>query len=194
MPITTLIATVTAYVLIAILLISLNLTSRWRWWIKGGAIVITTLFFAGSYLAINSMLGWPTTSKLPPRFSFLWSKTIEPDKFTGAPGYLYLWVEELDENNVPSGRPRGYELPYTPPLADAVEGAQDRRDKGEEVMGSIEQMDEQEQADANQDKRLGPQREGEQNAAADTVPFMEQQLQINFQDLPPVALPDKGPL
>ena len=36
---------VASYVLIAVLLLSLNLASRWHWGIKAAAIVITTGFF-----------------------------------------------------------------------------------------------------------------------------------------------------
>jgi hypothetical protein len=38
------------------------------------------------------------------------------------------------------------------------------------------------------------QKNGEQNAATDTVPFMDDAASLNFEELPPVVLPDKGPL
>ena len=59
------IGVVTAYGIVTMLLLSLNLTSLWRWWIKAGAIIVTTVFFGVTYLAINGLMGWPTTQKLP---------------------------------------------------------------------------------------------------------------------------------
>jgi len=38
----------------------------------------------------------------------------------------YFWVEELDTNNVPSGVPRAYGLPYSRPLADNTSKAPER--------------------------------------------------------------------
>ena len=56
---------VAAYGIVTMLLLSLNLTSLWRWWVKAGAIIVTTVFFGVTYLAINGLMGWPTTQKLP---------------------------------------------------------------------------------------------------------------------------------
>ena len=44
--------------------------------------------------------------QLPARFQLLWTRVVEPDPKIGDPGAIYLWVEEVDENNVPSGMPR----------------------------------------------------------------------------------------
>lgn len=137
MPIGSIIATVATYLVIALLLLSLNLTSRWRWWIKGGAIVITGLFFLGSYLVIASLLGWPTQARMPTRFELIASRVVEPDPFIGHAGAVYLWIEEIDENNLPNGRPRSYKLAYTEQLADTVQLAQDVVHTGEQVQGTI---------------------------------------------------------
>ena len=104
-----------AYVVMAVVLLCMGLTSRFAWWIKGVVIVVTSVFFIESFFATKSLLGWPGTGQLPHRFQLLWTRVVEPDPKISDPGAIYLWVEELDENNVPSGTPRSFRLKYTPP-------------------------------------------------------------------------------
>jgi hypothetical protein len=137
MPTGSIIATVVTYLVIALLLLSLNLTSRWRWWIKGGAIAITGLFFLASFLVIKSLLGWPTQARMPARFELIASRVVEPDPFIGNPGAVFLWVEEIGDDALPNGRPRSYKLGYTEELADTVQLAQDVIATGEQVQGTI---------------------------------------------------------
>ena len=188
---------VAAYILIAMLLLSLNLTSLWRWWVKAAAIVMTTVFFAITYQAIHGLLGWPTMQSMPAQFSLIWAVVNEPNRLTQAPGSIYLWADAMDANNVPSGRPRSYELPYTEALARKVAAAQEKREQGHEVMGL--------RLDGKPPPNMQPatnikmgqnqtNKTAQQNPAADTVPFMEDGTNLGFQDMPPVVLPDKGPL
>ncbi len=203
MPLPTILGVTIAYVLIAILLLSLNLTSRWRWWIKGGAIVVTTLFFIGTYVAMTAVLGWPAYTSYPPRFSLLHTKVIEPDKFTGVTGQIFVWVEELDENNIPREKPRAFQLPYSDALAEQLRGAQNKLDSGEGVMGELqgdpaeEEGAEREQANADE-RDLQLQQQANQRddgaAAADAQPFLEiDPMRFAFTELPPPIMPDKGP-
>ena len=61
---TTAVAALTAgYIALAVLLLSLNLTSLWRWWIKAGAIIATTIFFGVTFQALGGLTGWPTTQR-----------------------------------------------------------------------------------------------------------------------------------
>jgi hypothetical protein len=187
---------VAAYVAIALLLLSLNLTSLWRWWIKAAAIIVTTVFFAVSYQTIHGLMGWPTAQRLPPRFNVVWTYVAEPNRKTKNPGAIYLWAEGLDENNVPSGRPRSYQLAYSDALARKIAAIQEKRERGVEVMGVVSDA----KAPGNivpvTDTKMGQMQisKGTQNPAADTVPFMDDGTRLGFQDLPPVLLPDKGPL
>ena len=176
-------ATVAAYVVIAVLLLSLNLTSTWKWWIKASAIGVTALFFAGSYAAIVSLLGWPSPDRVPERFQLLWSSIVEPDKLTGDEGAIFLWVENLDENNVASGRPRAFELPYSGDLARRLREAQEKREQGLDVAGTIEGGDLVDEFD-----------DAGNTSHMDAAPFKEDDYRISFQDLPSVVLPDKPPL
>ena len=75
------------------LLLSLNLTSLWRWWIKAAAIILTTVFFGVTYMSIIDLMGWPTAQKLPPRFNLVSSLITEPDRRTNSPGHIYLWAD-----------------------------------------------------------------------------------------------------
>jgi hypothetical protein len=184
-----------AYVVLATLLLSLNLTSLWRWWIKAGAIAVTTVFFGVTYQSVGGLMGWPTTQKLPARFNLVSTVISEPDKKTNSPGGIYLWAEELDANNVPSGRPRSYELSYSDALARKVTSAQQKRDRGVDVMGRIYDNDPGRNEEPRSDIKMGEVRQNDQeNAATDTVPFMDDGARLGFEELPPVVLPDKGPL
>ena len=49
----TILGLVSAYVVIAVLLLSLNFASRWNWWVKAGAILVTGIFFVQAYLHIR---------------------------------------------------------------------------------------------------------------------------------------------
>ncbi len=189
MPIGTIIAAVAAYVMIAVLLLSLNLVSRWRWWIKGAAIVITGAFFVASYFAISAVRGWPSNDWLPERFSLVATRVVEPDQFTGDAGAIYLWVEKLDENNVPDGHPRSYQLAYTAPLADAADGAQNLLDDGQEVQGTIDQTQRDDTEDA-QNANLN----GNPGGTGQATNFDPTEFNLTFNDMPAVTLPNKGPL
>jgi len=186
---------IAAYAAIAILLLSLNLTSLWRWWVKAAAIVVTTAFFGLTYYSVINLLGWPTTHQTPARFSLVASRIAEPDKQTNTPGRIYLWAEELDENNIPSGRPRSYELAYSARLARKVNEAQEKRDQGQEVMGVLADRETDPSDQPRGDIKGGKMQNDNtgQTPAPDTVPFREDASDLSFEDLPPALLPDKGP-
>jgi len=113
------------YAVLGVLLLGLCLEARLAWWIKAAAIVVTSGFFIVVFFATNGLLGWPARGALPPRFQLLWSRVVEPDVRTGDAGAVFLWVEETDENNVPSGMPKSYRLPYSRVLADRSIAARD---------------------------------------------------------------------
>jgi hypothetical protein len=185
MPSTTILWVVLVYVAIAVLLLSMNLTSRWRWWIKAAAIVVTGGFFVASYFAIVSLLGWPAGENPPQRFALLATRVVEPDRITGSPGVIYLWLEELDENNIPSGRPRSYSLAYTQDFANAVSQAHDLLANGEPVEGSL--TPHQEQRDESSPATPPTDAEGRQFG----TPFEMTEHDLVFNNMPPVKLPDK---
>jgi len=129
-----------AYVVLGVLLLSAGLTAPFRWWVKAAAIVVTSLFFVEAFFSTKSLLGWPGTGRLPPRFQLLWTRVVEPDPKGHDAGSIFLWVEEVDENNVPTGTPRSYRLPYTKPMADKSLKARDEIMSGNPQEGTAEDM------------------------------------------------------
>jgi hypothetical protein len=81
---------IASYVVIAVLLLSLNLASRWHWGVKAAAIAVTTVFFGVAYAAITGLVGWPSEDRVPEHFQLHWATIVEPDKLNGLPGSIYL--------------------------------------------------------------------------------------------------------
>ncbi len=190
-PIQTIALIVIAYVAIAVLLLSLNIASRWRWWVKGGAMAITGVFFVLSYFSVSSLLGWPDPDQLPERFQLLSTRVVEPNRAQGEVGAIYLWIELLNDDNVPSGQPLSYKVPYGGDLADAVGDAQDVLDSGEAVEASLQEMIDPptgDQASSSSTNPLDPQASG-----ANTDDYVRG-VNLVFNDMPAVRLPSKGPL
>jgi hypothetical protein len=127
--------TVAIYGLLALLLVSLNIFSLWRWWIKAGAMLVTAVVFVGAYAVISGLIGWPSESQLPARFSLLDTHVEEPDKQAGNPGHIYLWLQEINEDQIPIAPPRAYALPYVVETMKGVTQSQEMLDRGEAVLG-----------------------------------------------------------
>lgn len=117
------------YVVLAVLLLSLNLWAKLRWWIKASAIVVTSLFFFVTFISIRHLLGWPTAEEMPDQFEFVYGMVTEPNKATGEPGEIYVWLLPLpgdgtiapedfykpgvvDTTIKPGQMPRAYIMPY----------------------------------------------------------------------------------
>src|SRR5689334_6526027 len=132
---------VASYIVIAVLLLSLNLASRWHWGIKAAAILITTAFFGASYLSITDLIGWPAEARLPDHFQLHWATIVEPDKLSGLPGSIFLWVEALEENNMLAGTPRAFRVPYSRELADRIGRAKERIEQGADQAGTARDIE-----------------------------------------------------
>ena len=100
---TTILEFAAAYVVLAVLLLSLNAVSLWRWWVKLGAVVVTTAFFGATYVFTTALLGWPSPTEPPQEFNLLWSKIVEPNPVNGVEGAIYLWAQELVRVTHPDG-------------------------------------------------------------------------------------------
>jgi hypothetical protein len=112
-----------AYAVLGVLLLVACLFTHLPWPVKAGAIVVTSAFYLVSFFATHSLLGWSTDDPLPPNFKLLGARIVEPHSVGDDPGSIYLWVEAYDQDNFPSGVPRGYRLPYSAKLADKTEAA-----------------------------------------------------------------------
>jgi hypothetical protein len=61
---------------------------------------------------------------------------VEPNPSRQFAGAIHLWVEELDERNIPSGEPRAYVVPYSASLAAKATTAQTEIKKGNSQGGT----------------------------------------------------------
>ncbi len=114
-----------AYALIGALLLVVLVYARLPWPAKALAVIVTSAFYIASFVGARGLLGWASVDRLPPSFKLLQARIVEPHSLEGDPGSIYLWVEELDDGNRPSGVPRAYRLPYGDKLAkDADEAVQ----------------------------------------------------------------------
>ena len=184
-----------SYVVIAVLLLSLNLASSWHWGIKALAIVITTGFFGVSYISIGELIGWPAQARMPDRFQLHWATIAEPDKLNGLPGSIFLWVEALDDSNMLAGTPRAFRVPYSRELADRIGRAKERIEQGADQAGTARELTIPE-GEPDEDGRLAgtPPRQGEPDSTGDPAAFIQHTPAIEFEDMPPPTLPPKPPL
>jgi hypothetical protein len=184
-----------SYVVIAVLLLSLNLTSRWHWCVKAAAIAVTTGFFGVSFASIAGLIGWPSQARVPEHFQLHWAAVVEPDKLNGSPGSIYLWLETLDENYMPAGTPRAFRVPYSRDLADRIGRAKNRIEQGMDQAGTARDLDAPE-GPPDEDQRLAgaPPRGDEPGTTGDPTAFIQHMPAIEFEDMPPPLLPPKRPL
>lgn len=112
-----------AYALLAALVLIAVTRARLPWMVKAGAIGVTSVFYVVVFFRTEGLLGWSAYASVPARFQLLWARTIEPNLAEKEPGAIHLWVEALDDANLPSGVPRAYRLPYSANVAGKVEAA-----------------------------------------------------------------------
>jgi hypothetical protein len=189
----TLLAVSAAYVLIAVLLLSAGLTARYAWWLKASAIVVTSLFFVEAFFASKSLLGWPGGGPLPAKFQLLWTRVVEPDLKLGERGAIYLWLEEIDANNVPSGLPRAYRLPYSIKLADRTLKARDEIMAGHPQEGLSDDLSDSELG-SSQAQRSNLEPDGGASSSGGNVEpqeALEQIPRVDFRPMPMPSLPPK---
>jgi hypothetical protein len=191
------IAIAIAYAALGTLLLSLNIASRWPWWVKAGAICITGFFYVGAYAATEDLLGWPSRGALPGRFQVLATKVVEPEHRTGSGGAIYLWVDELDAANLPSGVPRSFRVPYSLTLAEKVRHTQEEIAAGRRQAGMIADVETGTGQDADpaaNDRAKGNAAAGGDVAGAariDVDSFLLQTQAVRFNDMPAPLLPPK---
>jgi hypothetical protein len=181
---------------IGVLLLTLGLSSRFAWWVKAVAIVVTSLFFVEVFFATKDLLGWPRTGQLPARFQLLWVRLVEPDLKNSNPGAIYLWIEEVDDNNVPDGVPRSYRLPYSRPLADRAAKARDEIMSGKPQQGLAEDLTgtENQQDAKSDDQRSGTRAQpGLTTVDLDQFRLLQQVQRVEFSPMPVPTLPPKVP-
>ncbi len=162
-----------AYVFIALLLLSINLYSRWRWPVKAAAAVAAAAFYLVAYLSLPELLGWPIERDPPQKFRLHAAYVQQPDKLTRSKGAIYLWLTD-SEDLAHMGAPRAYKFPYTAPTHEVVINAMSRINKGQAQMGEFRNPN-----DPNITVLDDPTRVGQKSAP------------VTFFDIPDPLFPDK---
>jgi hypothetical protein len=192
---------VALFLVLAVLLLSLNLASLWKWWIKAGAIVVTLGGMVALYFVVTGVIGWASTGAMPARFSLLATRIVEPDKLSGTPGRIFLWVEEVDDRQIVISPPRAFEVPYAVEIATDIAMAQAKLEGGGKVLGEFEATGS-EEANAAQTAQeagsgqveIGETRDGKSSGSGEGAETIGDQGALSFSDMPPVDLPDKSVL
>jgi hypothetical protein len=191
----TVLAISAAYVVIGVLLLTVALGSRLAWWVKAVAIVVTSAFFVEAFFATKSLLGWPQSGQLPGHFQLLWVRVVEPDLKSSNPGAIYLWIEEVDENNVPDGVPRSYRLPYSRPLADKSAKARSEIMSGKPQQGSAEDLggaDKLEEARSDIEQSGARVEPGASTVDLEQFQLLQQAQRVEFSPMTGPLLPPKN--
>ncbi len=187
------------FLLLALLLVSLNIFSLWRWWVKAATIVLTLGSVLVLYFAMTGLIGWASPDRMPARFSLLATRIVEPDKLRNLPGRIYLWVEEVDDRQVVISPPRAFEVPYEVETASDVATAQQQIDGGGKVLGQFEatsaeeaarDMNPLEKADELVSLEGGGSDHGGQGGG-EGFGSIGDPSSLTFSEMPPVPLPDK---
>ena len=131
---------ISAYILIGLLLLSINLYSNWSWRVKATSIIITSAFYIITYFSFPPLLGWPTTEKLPLQFRLISAHVEQPNKETGKKGFIYLWIAEI-ENMSSTYAPRAYELDYSNELHEKIINVKSKLDKDIAQLGEFKEPD-----------------------------------------------------
>lgn len=124
-------ALIAAYVIVAVLLISLNLYSNWHWLVKATTTTFVIGFFVVTFHSYSAILGWPTTREVPSQFYLHAVQVVEPT-------HIYLWGTDLDRG-MGNTTPRAYGLPYSAKLHDKANKAGRKLRKGLPVIGQVSQ-------------------------------------------------------
>ena len=126
-----------AYVLLGVLLLSLNLRSGWRWPVKAAVIASSGVFAIAFFLGLVEMLGWPTERALPERFTLHASLVQEPSKTTAGSGAIYLWLSPIEETEAAAveAMPRAHRLPYDRELHEQLARAEAELRTGRLIQG-----------------------------------------------------------
>ena len=122
-----------------------------------------------------------------------WSSPIPSVSDRGA---IYLWVEEVDENNVPSGLPRAYRLPYSVRLADRTLKARDEIMSGNPQEGTAEDVQDEETAQEPNatEMKVGSRTEGGVTTLdLEQFQLLQQAQRVEFKPMQGPILPPKGP-
>ena len=162
---------IAAYILLALLLLSINLYSKWSWQVKAATIVLTSVFYVVTYYSLPALLGWPTSQKPPSQFRLLAAHVIQPDKEKNTSGTVYLWLSKII-NMTELSEPRAYEFDYSAELHEKIINVNAKLDNDIAQIGEFKEPD-------DIFNEVNEQRRGVRS------------IKIEFYDLPDPLFPDK---
>ena len=125
---------VAAYLVIALLLLKINMHSRWGRPVKAGVTLAALAFYLVSYLSIPELLGWPTAQGAPARFRLHAVHVQQPDKVSKSKGTIYLWLTDV-RDLAQHAAPRAFQFPYSASMHDIVISATAKLARGVPQMG-----------------------------------------------------------
>ena len=162
---------ISAYVLLGLLLLSINLYSKWSWQVKATTIVLTSAFYVITYFSFPPLLGWATSQNPPQQFRLIAAHVVQPNKDSGEDGAVYLWLTEIRDMTT-TGEPRAYVFDYSNELHEKIINVNAKLDKDIEQLGEFKEPD-----DAFNE--VTEQKRGMKS------------IKIEFYDLPDPLFPDK---
>lgn len=185
-----------AYALVAVLLMMILLATRAHVALKALATLAVAGLIPWTYHAIGELRGLPTDGMPPPRFKLHWARVVEPNLLMKEKGHVFLWLEELDEQNFPTGLPRAYALAYDPDLVKKVEVAMGKIQDGEEVAGTITEATTEETGDTAEDLAedlaAGVRPTGPSSSAVGERYFQFDAESLTFGEAPAPITPEKN--
>lgn len=120
-----------AYVVVAFVLLSLHIYSRWSYGIKAAVTVLVVGLCAVTYKSYPSLLGWPVpSSSLPAKLFLVAIEVQEPDN-------IYLWAKDLG-TGLGDRRPRAYQLSYSKSLHEKASKAGSKIRRGIKIIVELE--------------------------------------------------------
>lgn len=162
---------ISAYILLAVLLLSINLYSKWSWQIKASTIILTSVFYVVTYYSLPALLGWPTSQNPPDQFRLLGAHVEQPDKEKNTSGAIYLWLSKII-NMTDLSEPRAYEFDYSAELHEKIINVNAKLGKNIAQIGEFKEPD-------DTFNEVSEQRQGVKS------------IKIEFYDLPDPLFPDK---
>lgn len=162
---------ISAYVLLGLLLLSINLYSKWSWQVKATTIVLTSAFYVITYFSFPPLLGWATSQNPPQQFRLISAHVVQPNKDTGEDGAVYIWLTEITDMTT-TGEPRAHVLEYSNELHEKIINVNAKLDKDIQQLGEFKEPDE------------------AFNEVVEEKRGMKS-LKIEFYDLPDPLFPDK---
>lgn len=185
-----------AYAIVAAILLLILLVARLPLALKGLATLAVAALIPWTYHAIGELRGLPTDSAPPARFMLHWARVVEPNLLMKEKGHVFLWLEELDEQNFPTGLPRAYALAYDPELVKKVEVAMGKIKEGEEVAGTITEQPTEEMGDTaeNLAEKVaeGARPSGPSSSEVGDRYFEFDSSMLTFDEAPAPVTPDKN--